>query len=122
MGPLWDFDNSLGWSFSNWWKQTDGFAVKDFNGWWISRMFEDPYFVSAVKVRWNEKKAEFYSLIPYIERRTVELDKALAWNFQRWDFQQHNVLGSSTYQEDIENMKSWLTARISWLDTAINGL
>jgi hypothetical protein len=118
MGPLWDFDGAFQDHGNPWGGTYDGFLVKDFEGWWINRMFEDPYFVLAVKARWNEKKAEFDFLIPYIAERVIDLDRAKDLNYQRWN----SLLGNSTHQQEIANMTSWLIARLAWLDTAINSL
>jgi hypothetical protein len=124
MGPIWDFDISLGNYKDSPGELSDGFHIKNAN--WISRLFEDPEFVLAVKDRCNMKKSEFFALQQYINERVGYINDAQAQNFNRWD-----ILGSivwpnvevfGTYQGEINYLKSWLVARLTWLDTAINQL
>jgi hypothetical protein len=124
MGPVWDFDISLGNYKDSPGEHSDGFYIK--NAKWISRLFEDPAFVLQVKERWNTKKTEFFALQQYIDERAAYINSAQAQNFRKW-----NILGVSvwpnvvvpgSYQGEIDYLKSWLAARLSWLDTAIDGL
>ena len=51
MGPVWDYDISLGNINFNNNETTDGFWIK--NATWYARLFEDPNFVSKVKSRFK---------------------------------------------------------------------
>jgi hypothetical protein len=147
MGPIWDFDISLGnasgapsLSYSS---SASGFYVKNaYNtgggfSWppvpqkqsnWLYRLFQDPWFVSQVKARWNEKKAEL-ALTAFIDQQAADLENAQKVNFRKW-----NILNSSfgygvlatgsaaTYAAQVAYVKNFLTQRVAWLDTAINGL
>ncbi|MDR0708386.1 MAG: CotH kinase family protein [Treponema sp.] len=124
MGPVWDFDISLGNYKGSPGESSEGFYIKDAK--WITRLFEDPAFVLRVKGRWNNKKAGFFALQQYIDERAAYLDDAQKQNFRRWDILGvsvwPNVVVPGSYQGEIDYLKSWLAARLSWLDTAINGL
>jgi hypothetical protein len=104
MGPLWDFDISSGNVNYNGNDNPEGFWIK--NSAWISRLFEDPYFVSLVKTRWNAKKNEFFGLLQYIEGRTDYLARAQAENFKKWDilgvYVWPNAIVSGTYPGEID--------------------
>jgi hypothetical protein len=124
MGPIWDFDISLGNYKDTSGEFSDGFYIK--NSVWISRLFEDSEFVLAVQDRWNTKKDEFFALQQYIDDRAEYINHAQAQNFKRWDilgfYVWPNVVVPGTYQGEIDYLKSWLAARLTWLDTAIDGL
>jgi hypothetical protein len=123
MGPLWDYDLSLG-NYKDAADDPTGFYTK--YSAWIARLFEDSYFVSLVKNRWNAKKQEIDNLSQYIDEQASYLDKAQTYNFKKWDILNINVwpnaVVTGSYQGEIDYVKSWLSQRISWLDTAINGL
>jgi hypothetical protein len=82
--------------------------------------------VSLVKSRWNVKKQEIANLSQYIDEQASYLDKSQTYNFQKWDilniYVWPNAVVTGSYQGEIDYVKPWLGQRISWLDTAINGL
>ena len=124
MGPVWDFDISLGNVDYNGNDNPVNFWIK--NSVWISRLFEDPWFVSQVKARWNQKKAEFNSIPQFIDQRASYLAIAQTFNFRKWTILDKivwpNPQINGSYYGEIAYMKSWLTTRLNWLDGAINGL
>ena len=128
LGPNWDFDISCGNINYNDCDKTDGFWIK--RAAWISRMFEDSSFVSAVKSRWNEKKSEVYSsVVSQIQSMADDIEVSANANFTKWQ-----ILGTyvwpnadgyesrTTYQSEIDYLKSWCSNRYTWLDSAINAL
>jgi hypothetical protein len=115
MGPLWDFDASFGGVTAFGADTVYGFIVKNFTGWWINKLFEDSYFVSLVKERWNERKPYLDTLTQFIDQRASYLNIVQAGNSLEWS------LGVN-YSAEIARLKTWLSGRISWMDTAINGL
>jgi hypothetical protein len=102
----------------------EGFWVKD--SVWISRLFEDPYFVTLIKTRWDAKKSALNGIFQYIDERVVYLDKAQDYNFKKWNILDKyvwpNAVVTGTYKAEIAYMKSWFTKRINWFDGAISGL
>jgi len=127
-GPLWDFDISCGNIDYNGCDNPEGFWIKN-DTWittWISRLFEDPAFVSLVKTRWNAKAAELAATLKFIDSRAGYLAEAQAWNFRRWPilniYVWPNAVVTGSYSREIVWLKAWLAARLSWLDSAINGL
>ena len=124
MGPLWDFDISMGNIYYNDCFKTDGFYI--YYAKWINRLFKDPVFVAAVKARWNDKYRELITIYDFIDERADYLADAQAENFKRWDilkkyvWPNYKVPGS--YAGEIRYLKRWLRERIIWLNSAINKL
>jgi hypothetical protein len=124
MGPLWDHDLSFGNSSTYGSNSTSGFMVdKDttdwYHGyeWWHVRLLQDPYFAGKVKERWNEIKPGLLpSLLTYIDEHSGYVREAQTLDIKRWR-------NSSTNQSaSVASLKTWLTSRVAWLDTAINAL
>lgn len=122
MGPIWDFDYAIGnvnYADSRF---STGFWVK--NSYLISRLFEDPNFVDAVKERWSEKKNEVHTIFSFINDRASYLDRAQAFNFKKWTILDKQVASGAhingDYQIQIDTISSWLTERLDWLDAEIN--
>jgi hypothetical protein len=117
-GPLWDFD----FGFSNYYApaSTSGFKINTEG--WIKRLFEDPYFVSQVKKRWNEKKPDIGNVLPDIDVQASSLEKAQSFNFIRWNVVPWDPISLVTKeyrQQKIEELKTWIAGRINWLDSAL---
>jgi hypothetical protein len=121
MGPLWDFDLALG-NYKNVNETPNHFYIKNYS--WTARLFQDPYFVSRVQDRWNNKKNEVNALLQYIDKQALYLDHAQNLNFQKWTI--NDTAGAAvvkgSYQGGIDYLKSWLAQKMAWLDTAINDL
>jgi len=124
MGPLWDFDISMGNINYNGSDNINGFWIK--NAKWISRLFEDPVFVAAVKTRWNAKYSQLSGIYSFIDERAASLFMAQYQNFNKWlilDKQVWpNAVVMGSYTGEIAYLKSWLRTRIAWLNTELNKL
>ena len=130
LGPNCDFDLAYGNVNDNGCDNSEGFWIK--NAVWISRMFEDPRFVTKLKARWNEKKTELqetFATNGTIQTLADSINVSAEYNFKKWP-----ILGTyvwpnpagyenrTTYQSEVDYMKTWFSNRYNWLDTAINGL
>jgi hypothetical protein len=124
MGPIWDFDLSMGNINYNNSEDPTGFRIKSAH--WMYRLFRDPVFVSAVKQRWNENFAQLSEVFAYIDLRAEFLNTAQQQNFSKWLILDKYVWPNSrvtgSYAGEIAYLKSWLTTRITWLNTEINRL
>lgn len=119
MGPLWDFDLSMGnVDYSDainprgWWVR---------NGAWFNRLFQDPAFKQKVKDRWDEiKDKEIADAFKNIDKHATYLELSQRENFKRWDILNEKVWPNpqvfGTYEGEVNQIKSWLTTRITWLD------
>ncbi len=132
-GPIWDFDLAFG--NSPW---QDGFRYDvwqfDFstNRWFdIQRLFEDPALVDKFEDRWYELRETILSndyVVTMIDSMVSELAEPVARNYKVWPvidkyvFQENWPFLFSTYEEEIDFMKSWLAQRVEWVDDNISGL
>jgi hypothetical protein len=116
-GPLWDFDMSSG-------ILEDPYGIRGTENLWISRMYDDPAFLNAVKKKWISKRA---SLLQFITRKINENARKLHYsqqiNFDFWN-QFYGVISDEyvtfhqekSYDDDIFYLKKWMNQRLFWLD------
>lgn len=127
MGPVWDFNLALGNA-----NYLNGGIPQ---GWYyplinadqypyFPRLFQDPEFEQQYIDRWAMLRRgpfQTQALLSQIDEVAVYLDDAQRRNFQRW-----NILGTyvwpnyfvaDTYPEELDFMKGWLEARLSWYDS-----
>lgn len=124
MGPLWDFDLSFG--------NVDYADSRYPEGWWVKynpwyeRLFQDPYFVAKVKERFDYFNNNQDLIINKIDSYSEQLKWAQEENDDKWQtmgvFVWPNPVVFDTYQEEVDNMKSWYSTRMTWLESAIDGL
>lgn len=133
MGPLWDFNlafgnadyceggETIGWQY----KRFNEICLGDqwINPFWWSRLVQDSSFCRVATERWSTLRTNelSYNRIEFvIDSLVEELDGPAQRNFDRW-----NVLGryiwpnnfvGTTYESEIDYLKNWIQARLSWMD------
>lgn len=118
MGPIWDFDISLGNINYNGNMTPEGFWIK--NSYFISRMFDDPSFTSLVRTRFDYFKSHINEIYNWINQRSEYLKYSAVENNNVWEtlykdtWPNYAVVG--TYQNEVVYMKSFLKKRMEWLD------
>ena len=135
MGPIWDFNGSLGnadyfesWESEGWHYENSEFPGDNPNGFhWYAELLKDADYQALLSQRWTEHRAGPWSdekLMADIDTTVALLQEAQERNFERWP-----VLGDQiwpndeeahtrkTYEAEIEYLKTWLNARIQWLDS-----
>jgi hypothetical protein len=126
MGPVWDYDLSLGNANYN-----DGGNA---TGWYHTqlddgaypywrRLFEDPEFQLQYADRWFAlRRGRFTTprLVGTVESYATLLDEPAARNYVRWPtlglYVWPNYFIAKTYREEITWMQGWLAGRLTWLD------
>lgn len=142
MGPLWDYNLSFGnadycdgWEYNLWIYRSSERCGSDADSfpvpfWWY-RLLEDEYFTGLVKARWNNLRDTALSnnsLEQKIDEKVNYLIStgAADRNFSRWDtlgtYIWPNYLIGNTYDDEINNLKSWLENRVAWLDAEIENM
>jgi len=129
MGPVWDYNLSLGnANYLNGWKP-DGWYNDLLGGgdypWW-QRLFEDPEFRLRYADRWFGLRMNLFAtdrLMQNVDDAAQLLDEAQVRNFQRWPilgrYVWPNWYIANTYQQEINWMRNWLVARLVWMDGEI---
>ena len=136
MGPVWDYDIAwhnanycegdltTGWAYQ--FPCTDDYWQVPF--WW-SRLLEDPLYKNHLACRWQSLRQTTLSnawFDHYIDSIAGQLNEAQVRNFTQWP-----ILGiyvwpnpwpyPSTYQGEVNALKTWIHNRLSWLDNNMPG-
>ncbi len=133
MGPLWDYNLSLGnadylegWIPEGWYYEMLN-EYEYLNGWY-SRLFQDEAFVEEYKRRYQTLRANALStevMVQKIRDYETLLGESQVRNYQKW-----NILGQyvwpnwfigQTYKEEVDWMVQWLENRLIWMDSQLGG-
>ena len=124
MGPLWDFDLSFG--------NVDYADSRYAEGWWVKyhpwyeRLFQDPDFVTKVKVRFAYFRDNQEFILDKIDTYAQQLQWAQQENDNKWQtlgmYVWPNPAFFDTYQEEVDHMKAWYVDRMNWLEEAFKNL
>jgi subtilisin-like proprotein convertase family protein len=135
IGPLWDFD--IAWGNINY---GNGNVPTDFEYWigdtsfprpvWFSRLMEDQQFVTDLKCRWNTLRQGILNsstINSQIDAQASYINEAQARNFTRWPVIGTNIFSSpspypTSWQEEVNNLKNWVTNRGIWIDNNLPGI
>jgi len=129
MGPIWDYDLSLGnanyndgWHATGWYYSLLGDG--DYPYW--RRLFEDPEFKLRYADRWFGLRRNLFAtsrLLGIVEDYATLLDEPAARNYARWPtlgtYVWPNWFIAKTYREEIAWMQGWLAERLTWMDSQI---
>jgi len=140
MGPIWDFNLAFGNADYCSGGETDVWAYK-FNErcaadfwqvpFWWERLLQDSAFVVRLKERWEALRGNVFSeagILGKIDDYKTMLDKsgAVDTNFETWDvlntYIWPNRFVGNSYDAEIDYLKNWVNARLTWMDGAINTL
>ena len=127
---LWDFNlafgNSNGYNAvgTDFWRYQNRY-ITDYNAynkvpfWWM-RLMEDPAYVALLKQRWAQYRCENYAtghIMATIDSITTLLESggALQRNNTAW-----KMFASSTYDMEIDRLKSWISSRLDWMDVQLD--
>lgn len=134
IGPVWDFNISLGNADYCQGQLTTGWAL-DFNqictndNWlvpfWWERLRQDFAFNTQVYQRWQELRSTTLSntsISSWISEQENTLNEAQARNFSKWEILDEYVWPNNhigeTYSSEVLYLQNWLMARLDWLDNA----
>jgi len=137
IGPTWDYD--IAWYNANYCNGsiTSGWAYQfpcTGDSWqvpfWWDRMMQDPKFVNDLHCRWQYLRTTILSLNylnDYVDTTAAYLDEGQQRNFVKWP-----ILGvyvwpnptplPTTYQGEVDNLKTWIHDRILWIDDNLPGI
>ncbi len=120
MGPVWDFDLSSG-----------GYTDNTATGWYATTskivgfafIYNQPY-KSRFKAIWKTYKDKIASLPAYIDSQRKKLQLSQVQNYNKWPLMSTPVFEGQvvfqTYDQEVQNLRNFLTERISWIDKELN--
>lgn len=121
MGPVWDFDISMGnIDYNNNW-ETEGWWIR--NSKWIERLFLDPEFLQLVRTKYEALYNNRYQLIELITRDADYLKYSASEDDDKWHtlnnytWPNYVVLGS--YDKEVQYLKEWLLKRMDWMKASL---
>ena len=106
MGPLWDFDRSMGTPIASLPNLSTGWYVRNTS--YYLRLFRDAGFEQRVTERWHELSDAFAELGPALEALEGELSTAAANDKLVWGY-------SESFSEEISKVKAWYAERHGWI-------
>ena len=132
-GPVWDFDQSAGnssypddgvvegWMFAN--------TKTNNTPFFWAKLFSDPNFKAKVQSRWKDLRESVFGtdkIMAFIDSCAGYLNEAQQRNFVQWPVlgvfiwrESKGYQDRNTYQKEIDYLKSFLTARLGWVDTQL---
>ena len=127
MGPLWDFDLSAGshWRFAT---PPDAYYYTRYGRKnWVNRMFQDPAFSKAAKLRWAQIRPLVDEMIAQIPAAANAIRPSALDNLKLWPASQLAVLQGSIHADSFDGevayLQNWLAKRAEWMsrDEALFG-
>jgi hypothetical protein len=131
MGPLWDFDLSMGNNkainqYGN--KNYENFHTDRFwiaiNTSWYYMLMADPLFMNEVMMRLYEKWGQIKDILKYVDKQSAAMKNAQVYNFRKWDINQSiTAIGIATeplgsYDREVDYLRDWLIRRFEWLQAS----
>lgn len=127
MGPVWDFDMSLG--------NANYGGIEDPNGQyipssrWYKHLVRIPEFCELLAEKMGAVGNELSAIPQYIDDYAAMLDRSQKYNFERWDilnvavgWNPQSVVAANTYEKQIALLKNYYTARLEVVREYIIGL
>lgn len=111
MGPVWDFDRSLGSSDPETWSDVADLRAK---GFWWAHLLDDPQFVESWGARWRQLRSGLFStenLLAIIDGFASEIDEAQVRDSERWGH-----ITPEQWRANIVLLKNWVTRRAAFFD------
>ena len=126
MGPIWDFNFSLGLTDYLDGYKTEGYVFDkmiEVPFWW-EKLMQNIYFKKALKNRWKVLRQSVFSkgaIEKMIDLHTSELSVAAENNFDKWQLLGQkevwpNYYIGNTHQDEMDYLEQWLLKRVQWLD------
>ncbi|MFN8239601.1 MAG: CotH kinase family protein [Bacteroidales bacterium] len=131
-GPLWDFDLGYGnlnysdFNLSTTYWHYPYYRERWVMHWWL-RLMEDGEYARYFASRWKELRSGPFrtdSILNYIDNTVSYLGSEINRNYNRWpiigQYIWPNYYVGTTYNEDLEWFKNWLTSRLRWMDENVS--
>ena len=132
IGPFWDYNLAFGnadycsGGITSGWEVNGGCG--DNNPFWFERLLDDTIYQNRLKCRWEYLRDRSFhedSIFNFIDSIALYLSDSQQRNFQKWDilgtYVWPNFYIGNSYQDELIFIKTWLSARLAWIDNNIVG-
>lgn len=122
-GPLWDFDY-VAWGNNDF----DFYQCSDWvhrNSFWFDQLFKDDSFAEEVIQEWPELKNALNKICEdggLLDQYKTQIAYSMNYNKDLYGTNYDYELGSYTFDENVEQLKSWIIQRTEWIDNNIDQL
>ena len=126
LGPVWDYDISMG--------NSDYGPSSRLEGWmlahrdWAERLYRDRRFARRLAVRWRELRGAGLRrhVLAQTTRAQRELRGSIVPNFRRWPVLDRRVwpnpAARGSHTAEVRHLRGWLKRRIAWIDRNVGRL
>ncbi len=128
-GPLWDYDLAFGNTTFQEGNLTYGWQFDFNNRLPVTRILQDVAVVDLFRDRWHELRQGMLhtdSIFALIDSIVDYIHEPVQRNYEVWPVIDKPLFFpnyvSETYEEEILNIKNWLTDRLQWIDENIDDL
>ena len=131
-GPVWDFNHGFGncdygqtWEPEDWLLEYNPEGGDQMSFWW-ELLWQDENFRAKVSDRYSELRSNIFSeshIFEIIDNSVFDMGESINRNFLKWPvlgiYLWPNFQVFDTYEEEILYLKSWISQRLSWMDSQI---
>jgi hypothetical protein len=139
-GPVWDFD----WAWKNlticdicnttdgsgWAYQVNDCPTDNYSAGWYVRLLQDSSFANELRCTYEQYRSTILDttyLFAYIDSVHSLVAHAQDRHFKKWHllgapgFAPEAGLSATTYGAELDTLKSWISARLQWMDANLPG-
>lgn len=124
MGPVWDFEWSIG---IGWYEgarpRPANYYVWDSNAFYYDRLLQDPAFKAKVREMWNNLNI-VEDILKYIDDTKKLIGKSQELNFRRWNIMNIRVsvggIPMGSFDKEVECDRQFLINHINWLNDEVS--
>jgi hypothetical protein len=126
LGPIWDFDISMGNSYYGPSRQLRGWMLARRH--WAERLYRDRRFTDRMAARWRALRRDGLRrvVLAVVAGASRELRGEIAANFRRWPVLDRriwpNPVARGSHRAEVRFLRSWLARRIGWIDRNVGRL
>lgn len=126
LGPLWDFDISMGNSTYGPSRTLPGWMLAERD--WAERLYADRGFTRRMAERWRELREHGLrrAVLRIVSASRRQLSGEIGANFRRWPVLDQriwpNPVARGSYTAELRALRSWLNRRIGWIDRNVGRL
>lgn len=121
MGPVWDFDLGYGNSADEK-SGPEQWLIRKYG--WDRFLFKNKEYETRAKEYWKKNRSAFVATLDSIDAMSERLEKVASNEFKKWPVLDNNsdwpfLEKFDSYQDAVDALKSWIEARIQWIDKNI---